>query len=353
MKEGLLQEKTITQIGKVKRELGDNLLILAHHYQRDEVVAWADFLGDSLELSRRAGTTQARYIVFCGVRFMAETAAILAQPTQMVFSPRPDAGCFLADQARINQVQTAWETLIRGIDTPRDLVPIVYVNSDARIMAFAGKHGGAICTSANAEKVLAWALRKHSHVLFLPDQHLGHSAAQQLGVTDDEIVLWDPRFLPPDITPFRRARLILWRGACNVHTRFLAKDIQHVREKYSEAKVIIHPECREDVAALADEVGSTSSIIQAVRSSSPGSILAVGTEEHLVARLARENPDKKIFSLGYPPSYCVGMSLTHVTDLARVLTSLLSEEQAGLVEVPVETAAPARVALDRMLEITG
>ncbi|MCD6553471.1 MAG: quinolinate synthase NadA [Anaerolineae bacterium] len=353
MKEDWLQKRAIAQVEEAKRKLGDELLILAHHYQRDEVVRWADFRGDSLELSRRAAATHARYIVFCGVRFMAETAAILAQPAQQVFTPRPDAGCFLADQARIEQVQSAWKALTRGIDASRGLVPITYVNSDAEIKAFVGQHGGAMCTSANAGKVLAWALRKYPRVLFLPDQHLGHNAAYQEGIVDKEILFWDPRFPPSDIGPFHRARLILWRGACNVHVRFLPTDVQHVREKYPEVKVIVHPECREDVVSLADEMGSTSYIIRAIRESPPGSVWAVGTEEHLVARLRAENPEKKILSLKDPPPYCIGMSLTRATDLAHVLTSLVKGRETGVVKVPEKVAAPAHVALNRMLEITG
>jgi len=353
MKEDWLQKRAIAQVEEAKRKLGDELLILAHHYQRDEVVAWADFRGDSLELSRRAAATQARYIVFCGVRFMAETAAILAQPAQQVLTPRLDAGCFLADQARIDQVQSAWEALVQGSDGPRSLVPITYVNSDAEIKGFVGRHGGATCTSANAGKVLAWGLGKYPHVLFLPDQHLGYNAAQQLGITDREIAFWDPRFPPTDLASFRRARLILWRGACNVHVRFLPADVQHVREKYPGVKVIVHPECREDVVGLADEVGSTAYIIRVIRESPPGSVWAVGTEGHLVARLGLENPDKEVFSLKDPPPYCVDMSLTRVTDLARVLTGLLNKEKVGVVKVPEEVAVPARAALNRMLEITG
>ena len=353
MKEDQSQEKAVVQIEEAKRKLGDELLILAHHYQRDEVVRWADFRGDSLELSRRAAATQARYIVFCGVQFMAETAAILAQPDQQVLSPKPEAGCFLADQAKIDQVQSAWEALARGIDVSRSLVPITYVNSDAEIKGFVGQHGGAMCTSANAGKVLGWALRKYPHVLFLPDQHLGRNAARQLGIIDKEIALWDPRFPPADIKPFHRARLILWRGACNVHVRFLPTDVQLIREEYPHVKVIVHPECREDVVSLADEIGSTSYIVQAITESPPGSVWAVGTEEHLVARLRAENPDKKVLSLKEPPPYCIGMSLTRVTDLARVLTGLLNKEKVGVVKVPEKVAASARVALNRMLEITG
>ncbi len=348
-----LEMQAVAQIEAAKKQLGDDLVIFAHHYQRDEVVAWADSRGDSLELSRRAAATQARYIVFCGVRFMAETAAVLARPGQHVFTPRPDAGCILADQARIAQVEAAWAALT---PPPGDMVPITYVNSDAQIKGFVGRHGGATCTSANAHDVLTWAFRHYQRVLFLPDQHLGYNTAHRLEVPDDDIAVWDPRFPPTDLARFQRARLILWRGACNVHVRFLPADVQQIRDRYPTARVIVHPECREDVVALADAVGSTSYIIRTISEAPSGSVWAVGTEEHLVARLRAENPDKKVLSLREPPPYCVNMSLTRVTDLARVLTAIVSGDKTGdktgIVEVPAETAAAARAALDRMLEIT-
>ncbi len=342
--------QAVAQIKAAKKQLGDDLVIFAHHYQRDEVVAWADARGDSLELSRRAAATQARYIVFCGVRFMAETAAVLARPGQHVFTPRPDAGCILADQARIAQVEAAWAALAPPTG---NMVPITYVNSDAQIKGFVGRHGGATCTSANANAVLTWAFNHYQRVLFLPDQHLGYNTARRLEIPDDDIAVWDPRFPPTDLARFQRARLILWRGACNVHVRFLPADVQRVRTEHPGVMVIVHPECREDVAVLADGVGSTSYIIRTISEAPSGSVWAVGTEEHLVARLRAENPDKQVLSLKEPPPYCVNMSLTRVTDLARVLTAIVSGDKAGIVEVPAETAAAARAALDRMLEITA
>ena len=344
-----LEMQAVAQIEAAKKQLGDDLVIFAHHYQRDEVVRWADARGDSLELSRRAAATQARYIVFCGVRFMAETAAVLARPEQRVSTPRPDAGCFLADQAQIAQVESAWAALTRSTG---DIVPITYVNSDVQIKGFVGRHGGAICTSANANDVLTWAFRHYQRVLFLPDQHLGYNTAHQLGVPDGDIAVWDPRFSPTDLARYKQARLILWRGACNVHMRFLPTDVQRIRTEYPGAMVIVHPECRADVVAIADAVGSTSYIIRTIREAPSGSTWAVGTEEHLVARLRAENRDKKVLSLKEPPPYCVGMSLTRVTDLARVLTAIVSGDKTGIVEVPAETAAAARAALERMLEIT-
>lgn len=343
------KEAFTAQVEEVKRRLAGELFILAHHYQRDEIVGVADFCGDSLELSRRAAATAARYIVFCGVRFMAETAAILARPGQRVFIPRPDAGCYLADQVKPESLEAAWETL--GMD--QELLPVAYINSSAEVKAFIGRHGGVVCTSANAERILRWALSQRPKVLFLPDQYLGRDAARRLGLREEEIALWDPRFPPEDPKPFRRARLLLWRGACNVHVRFLPKDVLRVREEHPGVKVIVHPECRPEVVELADEGGSTSFIVRRVTDAPPGSIWAVGTEERLVARLRRENPDKVVVNLAEPPPFCPTMSLTRLEDLTRVLLGLREGEEQGRVEVPEEVAAPARAAIQRMLEIPG
>ncbi len=355
------------RVEEAKRRLAGELLILAHHYQRDEIVEVADFRGDSLELSRQAATTNARYIVFCGVHFMAETAAILARPDQRVLIPREDAGCFLADQAELPALEAAWQILDRAIDVERELLPITYINSSAEVKAFVGRHGGAVCTSANAEKVLRWAFSRKPRVFFLPDQHLGRNAARRLGLSEEEIALWAPCF-PPDpegLEPFRRAKLILWRGACNVHVRFLPEDVHRVREEHPKARVIVHPECRPEVVELADEVGSTTFIIRKVSESPPGSQWAVGTEGRLVRRLAKENPERRtakrwtarsdpaktVFSLAEPPPLCPTMSLTQLEDLARTLAGLLEGQEPGKVEVPEEVAAPARAAIKRMLEI--
>jgi quinolinate synthase len=347
-----VQDRTQAQVEEAKRRLAGELLILAHHYQRDEIVGVADFRGDSLELSRRAAATEARYIVFCGVHFMAETAAILARPGQRVLLPRPDAGCYLADQVEPIPLEVAWERLGDSIDVERELLPITYVNSTAEVKAFVGRKGGAVCTSANAEKVLRWAFSQRPRVLFLPDQYLGRNVARRLGLPEEEIALWDPRFPGQDPASFRRARLILWRGACRTHARFLPEDVLRVRAEHPGVKVIVHPECRPEVVELADEVGSTSFIIRKVTESPPGSVWAVGTEGRLVARLGKENPDKVVFNLAEPPPFCPTMSLTRLEDLARVLSGLLNGEERGRVEVPEEVAAPARAAIQRMLEVS-
>ncbi|MGQ9602260.1 MAG: quinolinate synthase NadA [Candidatus Bipolaricaulia bacterium] len=347
------REEALAQVAEAKRRVAGELLILAHHYQRDEIVEVADFRGDSLELSRRAAATDVRYIVFCGVRFMAETAAILARPDQRVLLPREEAGCFLADQATVEQLEAVWKALGELVDLERELLPIAYINSSVEVKAFVGRHGGAVCTSANAEKVLRWAFSQRPRVLFLPDQYLGRNMARRLGLPEEEIALWDPRFPEQDLAPFRRrARLILWRGACNVHVRFLPEDVRRVRKGHPEVRVIVHPECRPEVVELSDEVGSTSFIIRRVSESPPGSCWAVGTEGRLVARLAKENPDKTVLSLSDPPAFCRTMSLTRLEDLARTLSGLLKGEELGRIEVPEEVAAPARAAISRMMGIS-
>ena len=347
------REEALAQVREAKRRLGAELLILAHHYQRDEVVEVSDFRGDSLELARRAADSSARWIAFCGVHFMAETAAILARPSQRVLVPREEVGCFLAHSVDRVQLLDAWERLSQVMDVGRELLPVAYVNTSAEVKAFVGRHGGACCTSFSAGKVLAWALARSPKVFFLPDQHLGRNTAHALGIGDYEIALWDPNHPPEDLSRFKEARVILWRGACNVHVRFLPQDVVRVREEHPGVRVVVHPECRPEVVRLADEVGSTSYIIQVVRNSPPGSVWAVGTEQRLVARLAAENSDKEVFSLGDPPPYCAYMSLTRLSDLARVVSGLLSGEEPGIVEVSEDVRAGARAALDKMWEALG
>jgi len=348
-----MNREPATVIENAKRKLEDDLLILAHHYQRDEVVDCAHFRGDSLELAKRAASSAARYIVFCGVHFMAETAAILARPDQKVFIPRADAGCFLAHQADSVQLRDAWERLSQVMDVDREILPVAYVNTTAEVKAFVGERGGACCTSSSAERVLDWALKQRPRAMFLPDQHLGQNTGQRLGIPAGEIALWDPRRPRNDLASLRKARLILWRGACKVHVQFLPEDVHRVRKERPQAKVIVHPECRPEVVALADEVGSTSSIIQKVSSSPPGSAWAVGTEQRLVARLAKENPGRAVFSLADFPPYCSHMSLTRLSDLADLLSRLLSGDEPDPLEVPGEVVVPAREALLRMMEIVG
>ncbi len=335
---------------KAKKRLGEELLILAHHYQRDEIVDVADYRGDSLELSRKAAASEARWIVFCGVHFMAETAAIVAGKGQRVLAPG-NPGCYLAHPEDRRLLASFWEKIVRVI--PEEIVPVAYVNTTAEVKAFVGKRGGFMCTSANAGRILSYVLSQGKRVLFLPDVNLGWNTARALGVSPEEIAIWDPAFPPSDLERFRRAWVILWRRACAVHTRFLPEDVERVRRERPDVRVVVHPECRPEVVKLADEVGSTSHIIKTVSTSPPRSTWAVGTEERLVARLAAENPDKEVFSLAEFPPFCPFMSEVRLEDLAWVLEGLLYGEERNVVEVPPEIANPARAALERMFGALG
>lgn len=341
------------QVAAWKARLGPDLVILGHHYQRDEVIQFADFRGDSLQLARDAVRTDARYIVFCGVHFMAETAAILAKPGQVVLIPDVEAGCFLADRADLPLVEAAWYDLSRVLDVEREVMPVTYVNSAAALKAFCGERGGIVCTSANAGRVLDWALRQRPRALFFPDQHLGRNTARRMGIPPEEILLWDPRHPLGGHDPehIRQARLFLWPGWCYVHTRFRPEHVRAWRERDPQMRILVHPECTEEVVALADEVGSTSTIIRRVEESPPGTKWAIGTEFNLVHRLAREHPEQFIVSLSDEPHYCRTMNLITLEKLAQVLEGLVNGELINPVVVPSEVAEPARRALERMLEI--
>jgi len=324
-----------------KAALGKELLILTHHYQRQEIVSLGDARGDSFALSRKAASSgKARFIVFCGVHFMAESAAILAQPHQTVQIPDPKAGCLMADMADLDLVSTAWEELSEIVG------PIVYMNSDASLKAFCGRHGGAVCTSANARLALPWGLAQRKKVFFFPDQHLGRNTARLLGLGPEELIVWDPEQplggnRPDDI---RRARLILWDGHCHVHTRFTVEHVLNMRQEFPGAKVVVHPECTAEVVALADACGSTGFIVEYVRQAKPGATVVVGTEINLVARLALEYPDRQVLDLHY--SLCPNM---FKIDPAKLLATLENLGEVNVVNVPEDIKAEARLALDRML----
>jgi quinolinate synthase len=339
------------RIREVKAALGDRLVILGHHYQRDEVIALADYRGDSLQLSRQATQTDADDIVFCGVHFMAEVAAILAQPGQHVLIPDPSAGCYLADTANPTAVRTAWEQLdaaLGGVEAA--VTPITYVNSSAALKAFCGEHGGIVCTSGNAPEVLRWAFERRPKVFFFPDQHLATNTAHSMDIPDAEILRWDLRH-PPTAEEIRAARVIVWPGACNVHQRFTPEHVRAARERYPDVQVIVHPECKAAVVELADKAGSTATILREIAAAPEGSVWAVGTETRLVKRLQQEHPEQTIVPLADVPPYCATMSQTTVENLAAVLDALARGERRNVVTVAPAIAEHARTALERMLSL--
>ena len=340
-----------SRVAEIKSMLGKRLVILGHHYQRDEVIAFADFRGDSLKLARDATRTDAGLIVFCGVHFMAETAAILARPGQHVLIPDATAGCYLADTATLEAVQAAWNVLGAVFsDADAEFTPITYVNSSAALKAFCGRHNGVVCTSGNAAQVLRWALTQRPRVFFFPDQHLGRNTAKRMGIPLDEMLLWDVR-CPPDPTAIRQARVILWPGACNVHQRFRPEHVSAVRERFPGIRVIVHPECKMEVVDLADDAGSTAHIIRQVEAAPPGTRWAIGTESRLVRRLQQDHPEQLIVSLADVPPFCRTMGQITLSNLARVLEALAGGELVNEVSVDAETAHWARMALERMLEL--
>lgn len=339
------------RVEAVKAALGDRLVILAHHYQRDEIVELADYRGDSLQLARQATEIDAETIVFCGVHFMAEVAAILAQPGQHVLMPDPRAGCYLADTATLDAVEIAWESLDDTLgDAESEFTPITYVNSSASLKAFCGKHGGIMCTSSNAPKVIRWALEQRPRVFFFPDQHLGRNTATRVGIPAQAIVVWDQR-QPLTSEDLQQTRVVLWPGACNVHQRFRPEHVRRIRMRYPGARIIVHPECTADVVALADDAGSTAHIVDAVASAPAGTIWAIGTEARLVHRLQSEHPDQTVTSLADVPSYCATMTQITLENLSTTLDGVPQGELRNEVTVDEEVARWARVALQRMLEL--
>jgi len=343
-----------TGIRKAKAALGPSLVILGHHYQRDQVIQFADLRGDSLKLSRDAAKSHdAQYIVFCGVHSMAETAAMLAQPDQTVLLPDLEAGCWLADMATATDVARAWDELGQVMDAEREVMPVTYVNSTVGVKAFCGDHGGAVCTSSNAPAVLEWALAQRPRVLFCPDQHLGRNTARRGGIPLDQMLLWDPNrpLGGHDEETVRKARVFLWHGYCNVHQRFLPQHVAAWRERAPGVRVIVHPECTMEVVDLADEAGSTAYIIRRVEESPPGTRWAIGTEFNLVNRLKNDHPEQIVDSLSPEPSYCETMNVITLEKLARVVEGLANGEVINPITVPPAVARSARIALERMLEI--
>ena len=351
-------EELSTRISAARHELGDRVFILGHHYQRDEVMRWADARGDSYRLSVLAQQRpEAEYIVFCGVHFMAESADVLTAPHQQVILPDLNAGCSMADMADLDEVEEAWESLADVVDIER-VLPITYMNSSAALKAFVGRHGGAVCTSTNARAVLEWALEQQraDHVLFFPDQHLGRNTALAMGYTHDDMRVWDPRKDLGGLTEAdcKGATFLLWRGHCSVHQRFRPQHVEAFRAEHPDGIVVVHPECAHDVCALADQVGSTDYIIKAVNAAPEGSTIAVGTEIHLVQRLANETPgNKTIVSLDPLICPCSTMFRIDAAHLCWVLENLVEGNVVNRITVGDETAEWARVALQRMLDITS
>ncbi len=341
-----------------KEALGRRVFVLGHHYQRDEVIQFADVTGDSFKLARDAAARpEAEYVVFCGVHFMAESADILTGPEQIVVLPDLAAGCSMADMARLAQVEDCWDALTDA-GVAESVVPVTYMNSSADIKAFCGRHGGAVCTSSNADVALEWAFaqRPGAKVLFLPDQHLGrNTAVLKLGMSLEDCVVWDPRQPGGGVTPeeLAAARVILWKGHCSVHGRFSADVIEELRATRPGIKVLVHPECTHDVVTRADLVGSTEFIIKTVEAAPAGSAWAVGTELNLVQRLAREHPDQEIVFLDRNVCYCSTMNRIDLPHLVWVLESLVDGVVVNRISVDRDTEQHAKVALQRMLDLPG
>jgi quinolinate synthase len=348
----LPEQELDERIVRAKAALGSRLVILGHHYQRDEVVKFADYRGDSLKLSQQAASRQeAEYIVFCGVHFMAESADILSADHQAVILPDLNAGCSMADMANLEQVEVCWDELKSATDS--SIVPITYINSTAAIKAFVGRHNGAVCTSSNARKVMEWALEHGDKGVFMPDEHLGRNTGYRMGIPLEQMVVWNPREERGGLSEeqIRQARVFLWKGHCSVHQRFLPEHVEKVRAQYPGIRVIAHPECRWEVCQLADEVGSTEFIIKRVTASAPGSRWAVGTEIHLVNRLAKELPEHFVVSLEDCGCLCSTMFRVSPQHLCWTLESLLEGRVVNRVIVDAQTKHWARAALDRMLAI--
>jgi len=338
----------IERIRALKQELGKQLIILTHHYQRKEIVELGDFVGDSFELSRKAAADRdCRYIVFCGVHFMAESAAILAQPGQVVQIPNIEAGCWMAAMAEAETVKSAWEE-IESVAGKDSTIPVVYMNSDAELKSFCGNRGGIVCTSSNATNAVRWAFGQKEKILFFPDRHLGRNVGHDLGIAPEEMVVWSPDKAMGGNDPdaLRRARIILWDGYCLVHTRFTVEQIEKMRTEFPEAKIVVHPECPREVVAQADACGSTSYIVKYVREAPQGSTIVIGTEINLIHRLAFEYPDKKVLDLHY--SLCPNM---FKINLANLLQTLENPGEMNVVGVSEQVKGGARLALDRMLAL--
>lgn len=345
----------IERIKAIRPTLGDDVVILGHHYQRDEVVQFADFQGDSYQLSVEGSKVAAKYIVFAGVHFMAESAVVLGRPDQVVILPNMQAGCSMADMANLEQVLTAWAELedVLMDDPENQVMPITYMNSAADLKAFVGEHGGAVCTSSNARGVLEWSFAQRQKVFFFPDQHLGRNTGKKMGIPEDQMVLWNPFKPYGGLTDdqIRNARIILWRGHCSVHQQFRPEHIDLWRKHHPDVNVVVHPECMMEVVDKADYVGSTSYIVKMIEAAPAGSKWAVGTEMHLVNRLKNLHKDKMVELLSPFSCLCSTMYRISPIDLANALENLAEGRVINQIFVPDDVQRNARLALDRMLAI--
>lgn len=348
-------EELDRRIEAARRVLGRRLVILGHHYQRDEIIKYADYRGDSFKLAQSAAARpEADYIVFCGVHFMAESADVLSGPHQQVILPNPAAGCSMADMANIAEVEECWEMLLDQLSEDAGIIPVTYMNSAANLKAFCGRHGGVVCTSSNAPRVMQWAFSQGQRVLFFPDEHLGRNTALAYGIPAEQMFVWNPKDpMASDSADeeIERAKIILWKGYCTTHMRFNLQQIEKARAEYSGIKILVHPECRQEVVAAADLYGSTEYIIEQIEKAPAGSQWAVGTEINLVRRLALEYPDQLIFCLDPVVCPCSTMYRIHPAYLAWVLEGLVKGEVINQVSVDAETAHWARVSLERMLAL--
>jgi quinolinate synthase len=344
----------VERANQARSSLGDRAMILGHHYQRDEVIAYADIRGDSFKLAQAAADNpSAEFIFFCGVHFMAESADILTTQNQKVILPDLAAGCSMADMATAAQVEDCWQELEK-LGVAKKTIPITYMNSSAAIKAFTGKNNGAVCTSSNAMRAMKWAFEKGEKVLFLPDQHLGrNTAVLSLGLKLEDCVIWNPWKPSGGLSEaqIKMAKVILWRGHCSVHGRFTVENIENVRSLLPQVKVLVHPECQHEVVAKADVVGSTEMIIKTVTDSPSGSKWAIGTELNLVQRLARENPDKEVVFLDKTVCYCSTMNRIDLPHLVWAMEALVAGRVVNQIKVDEQVALQAKVALERMLAL--
>ncbi|MFN5710385.1 MAG: quinolinate synthase NadA [Planctomycetota bacterium] len=362
----VLDNETLNErIRKAKQQLGSRLLILGHHYQQDEVIEHADLRGDSLQLSQMAAERDCDYIVFCGVHFMAETADIVAnRPDRLkarggkrvtVVLPDLAAGCSMADMAAIEQVENAWDDLGELIDT-NDITPVTYINSAASLKAFCGKHGGIVCTSSNAEQVIRWAFERTSRVFFFPDQHLGRNTSLKMGMTNEQMPVWDPYADSNggnSADAILNSKVVLWKGHCSVHQMFRKEHVAAFRQQIPGIKILVHPECPQEVNDIADLSGSTGYIIRTVKSAPAGSKWAIGTELHLVNRLKKEHPEQEIHFLSPVMCMCATMYRIDLAHLCWSLENLIAGVPVNVIEVDPETSRWSLVALERMLELKG